>query len=87
MNTLKYDNSLFFRFDSMSSPLPGTISSVGTPESLSSADSPSFSFRPVDSPSPIRGVPNSDDSPPDANNQTKTIDQIRSDQISEDNHR
>lgn len=32
----------------------GSLSSVGTPESLSSADSPGsgFAFRPVDSPSP-----------------------------------
>lgn len=35
-----------------SSPLPGSLSSVGTPESLSSADSPSFNFRMMDSPSP-----------------------------------
>lgn len=32
--------------------LPGSLSSVGTPESLSSADSPGFAFRMVDSPSP-----------------------------------
>lgn len=31
---------------------PGSLSSVGTPESLSSADSPGFGFRMVDSPSP-----------------------------------
>lgn len=37
-----------------SSPVPGSLSSVGTPESLSSADSPSFSFRMIDSPSPNR---------------------------------
>lgn len=30
----------------------GSLSSVGTPESLSSADSPGFAFRMVDSPSP-----------------------------------
>lgn len=36
-----------------SGSLPGSLSSVGTPESLSSADSPSFSnFRNIDSPSP-----------------------------------
>lgn len=35
-----------------SSPLQGSLSSVGTPESLSSADSPSFTFRMIDSPSP-----------------------------------
>ncbi|XP_018052515.1 PREDICTED: protein FAM122A isoform X2 [Atta colombica] len=52
--------SVASRLDALSSPLPGTISSVGTPESLSSADSPSFSFRPVDSPSPVRVNPNSD---------------------------
>lgn len=40
-----------------SSPLPGSLSSVGTPESLSSADSPNFSFRMMDSPSPNRGPP------------------------------
>lgn len=38
------------------SPLPGSLSSVGTPESLSSADSPGF-FRPVDSPSPQQNAP------------------------------
>ncbi|KAB0804285.1 hypothetical protein PPYR_01255 [Photinus pyralis] len=37
-----------------SSPLPGSLSSIGTPESLSSADSPSFNFRLIDSPSPSR---------------------------------
>ncbi|XP_022903171.1 P2R1A-PPP2R2A-interacting phosphatase regulator 1 [Onthophagus taurus] len=37
-----------------SSPLPGSLSSVGTPESLSSADSPSFQMRMIDSPSPNR---------------------------------
>lgn len=37
-----------------SSPLPGSLSSVGTPESLSSADSPGFNFRLIDSPSPSR---------------------------------
>lgn len=37
-----------------SSPIPGSLSSVGTPESLSSADSPSFNFRMLDSPSPNR---------------------------------
>lgn len=37
-----------------SNSLPGSLSSVGTPESLSSADSPGsgFTFRKVDSPSP-----------------------------------
>ncbi|KAJ8982444.1 hypothetical protein NQ317_010184 [Molorchus minor] len=35
---------------------PGSISSVGTPESLSSADSPGFNFRNVDSPSPSRAM-------------------------------
>lgn len=38
------------------SPLPGSLSSVGTPESLSSADSPGF-FRPLDSPSPQQNAP------------------------------
>lgn len=37
-----------------SSPLPGSLSSVGTPESLSSADSPGFQMRMIDSPSPNR---------------------------------
>ncbi|KAF5297671.1 hypothetical protein FQA39_LY12002 [Lamprigera yunnana] len=37
-----------------SSPIPGSLSSIGTPESLSSADSPSFNFRLIDSPSPSR---------------------------------
>ncbi|XP_019877643.1 P2R1A-PPP2R2A-interacting phosphatase regulator 1 [Aethina tumida] len=37
--------------------LPGSLSSVGTPESLSSADSPGFTFRNVDSPSPSRALP------------------------------
>lgn len=45
-----------FRLDTTSSPLPGSLSSVGTPESLSSADSPGFTFRPVDSPSPGRPI-------------------------------
>ncbi|KAK7863662.1 hypothetical protein R5R35_006189 [Gryllus longicercus] len=45
------------RPDAAASPLPGSLSSVGTPDSLSSADSPGFTFRPVDSPSPGRGVP------------------------------
>lgn len=44
------------RLDATSSPLPGSLSSVGTPESLSSADSPGFTYRPVDSPSPGRPV-------------------------------
>ncbi|XP_072764221.1 P2R1A-PPP2R2A-interacting phosphatase regulator 1 [Anoplolepis gracilipes] len=80
--------SVASRLDALSSPLPGTISSVGTPESLSSADSPSFSFRPVDSPSPIRAAPNSDsDSLSDASNQSKPTDHIRVDQINQDNHR
>ncbi|CAH0557380.1 unnamed protein product [Brassicogethes aeneus] len=38
------------------SSLPGSLSSVGTPESLSSADSPGFTFRNVDSPSPSRAL-------------------------------
>lgn len=53
------------------SPIPGSLSSVGTPESLSSADSPGFTFRPVDSPgsmatdpSPVRSVSMSDSSQP-----------------------
>lgn len=37
--------------------LPGSLSSVGTPESISSADSPGFTFRAVDSPSPGRALP------------------------------
>lgn len=37
-----------------SSSLPGSLSSAGTPESYSSADSPNFNFRNVDSPSPSR---------------------------------
>lgn len=39
------------------SPNPGSLSSVGTPESLSSADSPGFNFRMLDSPSPNLGPP------------------------------
>ncbi|XP_018329376.1 protein FAM122B isoform X2 [Agrilus planipennis] len=35
-----------------SSPLFGSLSSTGTPESVSSADSPNFHFRLMDSPSP-----------------------------------
>lgn len=42
------------RLDQGSSPLPGSLSSVGTPDSMSSADSPNFTFRPLDSPSPGR---------------------------------
>ncbi|KAL0127964.1 hypothetical protein PUN28_003311 [Cardiocondyla obscurior] len=80
--------SAISRLETLSSPLPGTISSVGTPESLSSADSPSFSFRPVDSPSPVRVGPNSDsDSLSDASNQSKSMDHVRVDQISQDSHR
>lgn len=40
-----------------SNSLPGSLSSVGTPESLSSADSPGFAFRMADSPSPNRPAP------------------------------
>ncbi|XP_012279609.1 protein FAM122A [Orussus abietinus] len=75
------------RLDAISSPLPGTISSVGTPESLSSADSPSFSFRPVDSPSPSRLVSNIDEPMSDSNDQTKTADHIQTDQVGQCNHR
>nr|CAD7260687.1 unnamed protein product [Timema shepardi] len=49
--------------DTASSPLPGSLSSVGTPESLSSADSPGFTFRPLDSPSPGRPIISSSDEP------------------------
>lgn len=43
------------RLEQGSSPLPGSLSSVGTPDSMSSADSPNnFTFRPLDSPSPGR---------------------------------
>ncbi|XP_066601330.1 P2R1A-PPP2R2A-interacting phosphatase regulator 1 [Prorops nasuta] len=72
------------RVEAISSPLPGTISSVGTPESLSSADSPGFSFRPVDSPSPVRQ--GTDDPMSDTSEHSK-IDQIRTDPISQCNHR
>ena len=57
----------------MASPLPGTISSVGTPESLSSVDSPSFSFQPVDSPSPSCILTNGDDPMSDTNDQSKSL--------------
>lgn len=40
-----------------SNSLPSSLSSVGTPESISSADSPGFAFRMVDSPSPNRVPP------------------------------
>lgn len=67
---------MFIRLDATASPLPGSLSSVGTPESLSSADSPGgFSFRPVDSPSPGRPVMSVADEPmpeerqPDINKQ------------------
>jgi len=40
----------------MSSPIPGSLSSIGTPESISSADSPNFQFRMLDSPSPNRPI-------------------------------
>nr|CAD7392212.1 unnamed protein product [Timema cristinae] len=49
--------------DTASSPLPGSLSSGGTPESLSSADSPGFTFRPLDSPSPGRPIISSSDEP------------------------
>lgn len=76
-----------FRLDTISSPLSGTISSVGTPESLSSADSPSFSFQPVDSPSPVCIGPNSDDILNETSMQAETIDQIQTDKISQGNDR
>lgn len=76
-----------FRLDAISSPLSGTISSVGTPESLSSIDSPSFSFQPVDSPSPVCIGSNSNDALSETNMQTKTIDQIQTDNVSQDNDR
>lgn len=66
--------------DAISSPLPGTISSVGTPESLSSADSPGFSFRPVDSPSPVRVTSHNDDPMSDTGDQPKILDHIPNDQ-------
>ncbi|XP_032670505.1 protein FAM122A [Odontomachus brunneus] len=79
--------SVTSRIDTLTSPLP-SVSSVGTPESLSGADSPSFSFRPVDSPSPVRVGLSTDDSPTlDASNQTKMLDQGQVDQISQDNQR
>ncbi|XP_015179272.1 PREDICTED: protein FAM122A [Polistes dominula] len=76
-----------FRLDTISSPLSGTISSVGTPESLSSADSPSFSFQPMDSPSPVCVGSNSDDILNEINMQAETIDQIETDKISQGNER
>lgn len=36
---------LLVTHNNTSSPLPGSLSSIGTPESLSSADSPTFTFR------------------------------------------
>lgn len=74
--------------DAISSPLPGTISSTGTPESLSSVDSPSFSFRPVDSPSPGRLLTNGDEPMSETNEQTKVMtDRTQSEQIGQCNHR
>ncbi|XP_033227592.1 protein FAM122A isoform X2 [Belonocnema kinseyi] len=75
------------RLDAIASPLPGTISSVGTPESLSSADSPSFSFQPVDSPSPSRILTNGDDPMSDNNEQTKTSDNSQINQSGQCNFR
>lgn len=75
------------RLDATSSPLPGTISSVGTPESLSSADSPGFSFRPVDSPSPSRVASNSDDPMSDNGEHTKVTEQPHAERIVRTNHR
>ncbi|XP_047366394.1 PPP2R1A-PPP2R2A-interacting phosphatase regulator 1 [Vespa velutina] len=72
-----------FRLDTISSPLSGTISSVGTPESISSADSPSFSFQQVDSPSPVCIGPNTDDILNETSMQAETIDQIQTDKISQ----
>ncbi|XP_049950251.1 P2R1A-PPP2R2A-interacting phosphatase regulator 1 isoform X1 [Schistocerca serialis cubense] len=66
------------RMDASSSPLPGSLSSVGTPESLSSADSPGFSFRPVDSPSPGRPAASINDEPMQ---EERTPDPSKSDQI------
>lgn len=51
-----------------SSPLPGSLSSVGTPESLSSADSPSFHFNPIDSPPTPRNLVGMMDEPMEGNN-------------------
>ncbi|CAH0389014.1 unnamed protein product [Bemisia tabaci] len=54
------------------SPLPGSLPSIGTPESVSSADSPGgFTFRPVDTPaasplpSPQQSTPRPPPPPPD----------------------
>ncbi|XP_012254842.2 P2R1A-PPP2R2A-interacting phosphatase regulator 1 [Athalia rosae] len=66
------------RLEGISSPLPGSISSVGTPESLSSADSPNFSFRPVDSPSPGRMLSSGDEPMSDSSgDQTKASDHMQ----------
>ncbi|KAK0172099.1 hypothetical protein PV328_005465 [Microctonus aethiopoides] len=85
-STLVLSNSP--RLDTISSPLPGTISSAGTPESLSSIDSPSFGFRPVDSPSPCRIVSNGDESMVQSGDETKTTGgSNQSDQVDQCNHR
>lgn len=75
------------RLETMASPLPGTISSVGTPESLSSADSPSFSFQTVDSPSPGRVLINGDDPMSDTNDQTKISENAQVNQSGQCNFR
>ncbi|KAG7189693.1 hypothetical protein KM043_017363 [Ampulex compressa] len=75
------------RLDAMSSPLPGTISSVGTPESLSSDDSPSFSFRPVDSLITVPINSGNEETLSEAGKQTNIFGQIRTDEIIQDGHR
>ncbi|XP_063983281.1 P2R1A-PPP2R2A-interacting phosphatase regulator 1 [Diachasmimorpha longicaudata] len=71
----------------LSSPLSGTISSVGTPESLCSVDSPGFSFRPVDSPSPSRVMTNGDEPMNEGNDLIKTTGQAQTNQTGQCNHR
>ncbi|XP_017773810.1 PREDICTED: protein FAM122A isoform X2 [Nicrophorus vespilloides] len=51
-----YTNSDRVGLLTTSSPVPGSLSSIGTPESISSADSPNFQCRMIDSPSPSRST-------------------------------
>uniref|UniRef100_A0A1B6CM33 Protein FAM122A n=1 Tax=Clastoptera arizonana TaxID=38151 RepID=A0A1B6CM33_9HEMI len=54
------------RLDVMASPLPGSLSSVGTPDSLSSGDSPGgFNFRSEESPNSVTDHPMQDLAKPD----------------------
>ncbi|XP_046411092.1 P2R1A-PPP2R2A-interacting phosphatase regulator 1 [Neodiprion fabricii] len=76
------------RLEGISSPLPGSLGSVGTPESLSSADSPNFSFRTADSPSPGRILSSGDEPMSDSSGDLpKASDEVQSNNITQHNQR